>query len=82
MWALELDSVSVRSTIIYYVGYVVPLIVGWEYFPKRRGMVSGIIVGGFGFGSFLFGFVATYLVNPENLKPDLEVEGGFIFSQE
>ena len=42
---------------------------GWEFFPNRKGMVSGIIVGGFGFGTFIFGFISTALVNPDNVEP-------------
>jgi MFS family permease len=49
--------------------YFVPLMCGWEYFPDRKGMVSGIIIGGFGFGAFIFGFVSTAIVNPEDFNP-------------
>lgn len=59
--------------------YLTPLICAWEYFPNRRGMVSGIIVGGFGFGAFIFGFLSYAIVNPDNEKPTLEVDGGKIF---
>ena len=41
----------------------------WDYFPESRGLVSGIIVCGFGLGSFVFNFVSTRIVNPENLQP-------------
>jgi len=30
--------------------------------------VSGIIIGGFGFGAMLFDFVSTAIVNPENVE--------------
>lgn len=33
-------------------------------------MVSGIIIGAFGFGAFIFGFLTTKIVNPNNEKPD------------
>ena len=46
-----------------------PISVCWEYFPHNKGLVSGIIVCGFGFGAFFFNFISTYIVNPENLKP-------------
>lgn len=41
-------------------------------------MVSGIIIGGFGFGSFLFGFISTAMINPNDRHPvddvyDMEV---------
>lgn len=38
--------------------YLPPLICAWEYFPNRKGIISGIIVGGFGLGSFIFSLVA------------------------
>lgn len=62
--------------------YIPPIMCGWEYFPNRRGLVSGIIVGGFGLGAFIFGFVAAALVNPNGLNPDLSVTGGEIFKEE
>ncbi len=48
--------------------YYVPLICGWEFFPKNRGLVSGLIIGGFGFGAFIFGFITTAIANPNNSK--------------
>ena len=62
--------------------YIPPIMCGWEYFPNRRGLVSGIIVGGFGLGAVIFGFVAAALVNPNDLNPDLSVTGGEIFKEE
>ena len=38
-------------------------------------------MSGFGFGSFLFSFISTYIVNPNNLAPDKMVVGGLIFTQ-
>ena len=46
--------------------YVVPLHIAWQYFPNREGLVSGIIVGGFGIGGFIFSLVSTNLVNPDD----------------
>lgn len=46
--------------------YIVPLRICYEYFPDAKGFVSGVIIGGFGLGSFLFGFISTLLINPEN----------------
>lgn len=56
-----------------------PIIAGWEYFPTRKGLVSGLIVAGFGLGSFIFGFIALAITNPDNVKPTLQVNGGKIF---
>ena len=59
--------------------YMAPVVSGWEYFPNRRGLVSGLIVLGFGFGSFIFGFISLAVANPENVDPELSVSGGKIF---
>ena len=40
-------------------------------YPDKKGMVTGIIIACFAFGSFIFNFVATAVVNPENKKPSL-----------
>ena len=62
------------------IWYLVPLICCWEYFPNRKGLVSGIIIGGFGFGAFFFGYISYAIANPNNAQPTLEVEGGKIFA--
>ena len=51
------------------LAYIVPLRICYDYFPEKKGMVSGVIIGGFGFGSFLFNFISTALINPDNLSP-------------
>ena len=48
--------------------YTVPMHHGWLWFPNRPGLVSGIIIGGFGMGSFIFDFVCTALVNPDDIS--------------
>lgn len=49
--------------------YMVPLICGWEFFPKNKGLVTGTCLGGYGFGSFIFSQISTKLVNPDGLDP-------------
>ena len=46
--------------------YWTPIICGWEWFPERKGLISGLIIGAFGFGALIFGFITTRIVNPEN----------------
>lgn len=55
--------------------YLVPVACVWEYFPERKGCVTGIVIGGFGISAFLFSFVVQNLFNPLNLSPDLP--GGY-----
>ena len=59
--------------------YLCPVICAWEYFPKRKGLISALSFNGFGLGSFIFGYVSLAIVNPENEAPELEVSGGKIF---
>ena len=40
---------------------------GWSHLQHRIGMVSGLIICGFGFGGFTFGIVTNRLCNPDNL---------------
>jgi len=37
--------------------YLTPVVVGWEYYPKNKGFVSGTIMCGFGLASFIFSFI-------------------------
>lgn len=51
--------------------YMTPIHQGWAWFPGRGGLVSGIIIGGFGFGPLIFDNIITRTINPENLPVDL-----------
>ena len=42
-------------------------------------MVTGFVIGAFGFGAFIFGYVSLAIANPENSSPEYEVSGGNIF---
>jgi MFS family permease len=44
--------------------YTAPISAAVRWMPNRKGLVTGIIVGGFGCGAFIFGFIASYVVNP------------------
>ena len=44
--------------------YCTPIVCGWEWFPDNKGLVSGLIAGGYGFGAFIFGFLTTRIANP------------------
>jgi len=52
--------------------YMAPVHHGWLWFPNNPGLVSGIILGGFGFGALVFDNVITHVVNPNNLSIDEE----------
>ena len=50
------------------LSYMVPLINAVQYFPEKKGLVSGIIVAGFGLGSLVFSFLAIILMNPDGVN--------------
>lgn len=50
------------------LAYTVPLKVCWDHFPDRKGTVSGVVIGGFGLGSLIFGFISTLLINADNQR--------------
>jgi len=51
------------------LAYAPPMAVAMKWFPRKKGLVNGIIVGGFGMGAFIFNTVQTTYLNPDNLSP-------------
>lgn len=47
----------------------------FQWFPDRKGLVSGLVVGGIGGGAFIFDQIQTAYVNPLNEKPELQYKG-------
>jgi MFS family permease len=81
---LEVNSKSFTEFQIYYcvlysAGFglndVVPLVCAWEWFPNRRGLVTGIILCCIGFGSFFFGIFTSAIVNPLHLEKSVSLPG-------
>ena len=50
--------------------YMAPIHNVWLWFPSRPGLVSGIIIGGYGLGALIFDNVSTFVINPDNLPID------------
>lgn len=50
-----------------YINYI--SVCGWKYFPFNRGLVSGLIIAGYGFGAFTFNFVTKAICNPNDEEP-------------
>ena len=46
--------------------YILPIQTAWMHFPKRIGLAGGLVISGFGFGSFFFNFISTAIANPHN----------------
>ncbi|KAF8563045.1 hypothetical protein P879_08506, partial [Paragonimus westermani] len=55
-------------------GYSVVIAVAGAWFPARRGLVVGLIVGGFGLGPLIFAPIQKAFVNPENVKVNEETK--------
>ena len=53
--------------------YFVPLICCWEYYPERKGLITGVILGSYGLGNFFFTQVATLIVNPNNKDAEIHI---------
>ena len=62
--------------------YITPIIIGWEFFPKNKGFVSGVVMTGFGLASFIYSFVAEAIVNPDKEKPSVVTTGGKIYPKD
>lgn len=50
------------------IGYMPLVTISWKYFPKHKGVLSGIILACFGSGSFLWSAIADKIVNPNGEK--------------
>ena len=61
LWWLYL-SYGVIGGIGLGFGYIVPVAVLVKWFPDRRGLITGIAVGGFGAGALVTAPVATRLI--------------------
>merc|ERR1719481_1049678 len=51
------------------LAYAPPMAVAMKWYPRKKGLVNGIIVGGFGLGAFIFNTVQTTYLNPLNVSP-------------
>lgn len=49
------------------ISYFTPLMTGWEWFPEKKGTISGIVLGTLGSSAFFFGFITLFIVNPDNV---------------
>jgi OFA family oxalate/formate antiporter-like MFS transporter len=49
------------------LGYIVPIAMLQKWFPDKRGLITGIAVGGFGLGAFVTSPVAQALVDGERV---------------
>lgn len=59
------------------LAYMTPMSNGFGWFPNRKGLVAGVILAGFGIGTFVFNMAQTAYVNPDNLSPPGDANGYF-----
>lgn len=62
--------------------YFAPLVCGWEWVSERRGLVTGLIMGAFGCGAFMFSLISQAVVNPDNEPAYRLDDGTLIFEPE
>ena len=60
-------------------GYATPMPVASKWFPDRRGLVVGLMVGGYGAGSAIVGPVATSLIGTMGWRPTFRILGALFF---
>ena len=50
------------------ISYTSPMIAGWKWLPKSKGLVSGVVLMGYGIGGFIFNLIGTKIANPNSLN--------------
>ena len=68
LWLLYLSYGVIGGTGLG-MGYIVPVAVLVKWFPERRGLITGIAVGGFGAGSLISAPLAGRLMQSVGLMP-------------
>ncbi|XP_059159579.1 uncharacterized MFS-type transporter YhjX-like [Physella acuta] len=63
------------------IAYAIPLGCSVRWFPERKGLANGLVLAGYGGGAFIFTQIQTAFINPDNKKPELEIDGDKYFSQ-
>ena len=53
------------------ISFICPLACAMKWYPKWKGLATGIISCGFASGGVLVPFAQTFLINPRNEKPNL-----------
>lgn len=61
-------------------GYATPVPVASKWFPDKRGLVVGLMVGGYGAGSAIFGPAATSLIGSVGWRLTFQILGVLFFA--
>lgn len=62
--------------------YLIPLYNAYKYFPKNRGLVSGIIMGAYGLGTLISNNIFLLVLNPNNVATKKLDDGNHYFPLE
>ena len=65
------DGLAVR-----YRQYMAPLVMGWSYFPRNRGRITGILLMCFALGSSIFNLISTAIINPNSESAYIIIPNG------
>src|SRR5213083_1574733 len=60
-------------------GYATPIPVASKWFPDKRGLVVGLMVGGYGASSAIIGPIATRWIDSIGWRPTFQLLGGAFF---
>ncbi|XP_071084849.1 apicoplast pyruvate carrier 1-like [Haliotis cracherodii] len=63
------------------LAYPITTKLAFRWFPNRKGLICGILEGGYGGSGFILNQIVTGFINPENLSPDQEVGDNEYFTQ-
>ena len=55
--------------LIHGLMYMVPIYIACRNFPSKKGLVTGIVLSAYGFGTMLTNFLILGIINPNNIKP-------------
>lgn len=68
----SLQGMIISEGVLFGIGlgfsYSAPIACSIRWMPLRKSLVTGIIVAGFGGGSFIFGLISTRLCNPNQIN--------------
>lgn len=54
----------------------------YKYFPSRRGLIGGILMGFYGLAALISNYIILMMINPENISPAKDSDGDYHFPQE
>ncbi|GAB3670086.1 OFA family MFS transporter [Actinocorallia lasiicapitis] len=69
MFWLMLVSYGVIGGLGLGIAYIVPVAMLQKWYPEKRGLITGVAVGGFGFGAVLISPLAQFLVDAYRDEP-------------